>query len=221
MRRPIRKKITLNCSHCKKKFLKYPSQVKLNKDTVFCGNPCVIDYRKIHWKGKIDSKCRTCGKEFKFNRAELKKSKGAGSFCSRGCQANDHEILICKICKKEFKANLSDIKRNNRRYCSRKCYSKRTDPIENFFKNISKEIHPKGCWQWKGRKDRDGYGLMWIRDVIKTHRFSYEYHKGPIPKEMIICHKCDNPSCVNPSHLYAGTLQDNAKDRIDKTRHNI
>lgn len=212
--------IELNCSHCNKIFHKYPSQVKQNKETVFCGNQCVIDYRKIHWKGKIDSICINCSTQFKFNRAELKKSKGAGSYCSRKCQASGHEILKCSTCKKEFKAYKSNIKRGNGKYCSKQCNNERTNPKEFFFKNISyKNIND--CWIWQGRKDKDGYGIMWNKKATKAHRYSYEIHFGQIPNNLIICHKCDNPGCVNPKHIYAGTHSDNAKDKIDKIRHKI
>lgn len=56
------------------------------------------------------------------------------------------------------------------------------------------------------------------RKNLKAHRFSYEYHVGKIPSGMLVCHTCDNPSCVNPKHLFIGTWKDNVQDMIKKGR---
>ena len=83
-----------------------------------------------------------------------------------------------------------------------------------------------GCWEWQGSK-RNGYGRITIgsrkdgtRRVAMAHRVSYELFKGEIPDGMEICHKCDNPCCINPNHLFAGTRQDNIDDREQKGRNN-
>lgn len=54
--------------------------------------------------------------------------------------------------------------------------------------------------------------------MYKAHRFSYETFVGPLDKTQLVCHRCDNPSCVNPSHLFVGTYKDNAHDKIEKGR---
>jgi hypothetical protein len=229
MRRPIKKLITLKCSHCSKEFQKYPSQVKTNKDTVFCGNQCVIDYRKIHWKGKIDRKCIQCGAEFKIPKSGLKRCKGAGSYCSKKCQSSRSFILNCIICNKEFKAYKCDIDRGNKKFCSRSCAGKESyknkscfqwkTPEERFFSYILKGNDSNSCWTWTGLKNKAGYGRLRMEYSDKTaHRYSWELHNGKIPKGKIICHKCDNPTCVNPNHLYAGTHKDNAQDRENRNR---
>lgn len=81
-----------------------------------------------------------------------------------------------------------------------------------------------GCWEWTGSK-RNGYGRMMIgsrtdgtRKSVSTHRISYELTHGEIPIGMEVCHKCDNPCCVNPNHLFLGTRQDNIDDRERKGR---
>jgi len=78
------------------------------------------------------------------------------------------------------------------------------------------------CWNWKGYRKKDGYGLFQSSGFAAlTHRFSYELEVGPIPDGLIICHKCDNPSCVNPNHLYAGTSSDNNHDMCRINVHNM
>jgi len=168
--------------------------------------------------GKIETICKTCRKKFKFNRSELNKTKGAGSFCSKECQASGHVFIPCKKCGKKFKAYKSDLKRSNKRFCSISCFNSRKNPIEIFFKNISKDNHPDGCWIWEGRKDKDGYGILWNKKAIKAHRYSMELHGNKVPHDMLACHHCDNPPCVNPEHLFIGTNLDNVQDSIKKGR---
>ncbi len=76
------------------------------------------------------------------------------------------------------------------------------------------------CWEWTGEKMRRGYGRLSFegKRQLASH-FSYEYfHKIKIPNGMCICHKCDNPGCVNPQHLFLGTQKDNIQDAVKKNR---
>lgn len=76
-----------------------------------------------------------------------------------------------------------------------------------------------GCWIWIGRYMWKGYGVLsFDGGTVRAHRFSWEISKGPIPKNMFICHKCDVRCCVNPNHLFLGTAKDNALDRDAKGR---
>ncbi len=89
--------------------------------------------------------------------------------------------------------------------------------IERFWTKVEKY---DGCWQWKASKNRDGYGKFSINrnDWVLAHRFSWELHYGPIPEGLKVLHKCDNPECTNPDHLFIGTNLDNSRDCIQKGR---
>jgi len=77
------------------------------------------------------------------------------------------------------------------------------------------------CWGWNGALT-DGYGQLRFKlngRMLRAHRVSYEIHFGKIPAGMFVCHKCDNPICSNPTHLFLGTNLDNLNDCIKKGRH--
>lgn len=78
----------------------------------------------------------------------------------------------------------------------------------------------ESCWKWKGYKNRQGYGRMGIAasQCVNAHRVSWVIHNGSIPDGLFVCHKCDNPECTNPMHLFLGTRQDNINDMMIKKR---
>jgi hypothetical protein len=82
------------------------------------------------------------------------------------------------------------------------------------------EIDPDtGCWIWKASFTAKGYGRIEVESqVVGAHRVSWELFKGPIPDELCVLHRCDNPPCVNPEHLFLGTVADNNKDMTEKGR---
>lgn len=76
------------------------------------------------------------------------------------------------------------------------------------------------CWEWSAGVDNFGYGRLNTRGVVDlAHRLSWELAHGPIPDGMCVLHRCDNPPCVNPRHLFLGTRDDNVQDMIAKGRH--
>jgi hypothetical protein len=91
--------------------------------------------------------------------------------------------------------------------------------LKRFWDKVRVSDEPDSCWNWKGCKDRDGYGKVRINKLyFRSHRLSYLIHNGDLPEQLEVMHSCDNPSCVNPSHLSVGTPKDNATDRINRGR---
>lgn len=91
------------------------------------------------------------------------------------------------------------------------------DLMNKLMSNTIKQ--PTGCWEWQKSKNKNGYGQIRLgKTMVRTHRLSYQLFKGPIPVKMHVCHSCDNPSCINPDHLWVGTQKDNMKDMVNKGR---
>lgn len=87
---------------------------------------------------------------------------------------------------------------------------------ELFWRHVNKS---DGCWRWTGAHMRNGYGHMGSRGkTYSAHRLSYELNIAPIPKGLLVLHRCDVRDCVNPSHLFVGTHVDNCRDMHQKGR---
>ncbi len=97
---------------------------------------------------------------------------------------------------------------------------KRFDKETYLSKVIKNSIEKNGCWEFQGYLN-SGYGRRRFNgEKMLVHRFVYQEIFGAIPEKMLICHKCDNPSCINPLHLFIGTNLDNVRDAVNKGRMN-
>lgn len=99
---------------------------------------------------------------------------------------------------------------------------------ERFWAKVDRNgpIHPvlqTACWLWTGARLVSGYGVFTSgprksHEFKRAHRVAYSLTYGFIPEGMEVCHRCDNPPCCNPSHLFAGSHQDNVDDMVSKGR---
>lgn len=117
-----------------------------------------------------------------------------------------------KVCKGLCDKHYTRLKRNGSTDLKIKHYSHRLN-------DNSISIPESGCIIWLGSVDSYGYGTISANGKAeRTHRLSFISNYGEIPKGMLVCHKCDIPSCINPNHLFLGTHQDNMADRDIKGR---
>lgn len=136
--------------------------------------------------------------------------------CIKGCEKPS---LALGLCSKHW--------RRNKLYGSPVAIKKHSGmfigktQLERFDMQVKK--HEIGCWEWVGGKDKDGYGSFMSEHLgqrfQRAHRWSYAYHNNTtIPDGMSVCHSCDNPSCVNPDHLWLGSTKENQQDKWSKGR---
>lgn len=95
-------------------------------------------------------------------------------------------------------------------------------PIEiRFWEKVNRR-GPNECWPWLACSQKEGYGVISYQGKTqRAHRIAFMLHHGPIPDGMFVCHACDNPSCVNPAHLWLGRNEENVQDMLDKGRNAV
>lgn len=155
-------------------------------------------------KGK--SVCECCEKEFEWTRYG---NRNAPRFCSHPCRLKNGGTGAIE----KPRLKISDMSEEEKMRRLKKSFEKHV-------------IRQEGCWGWKGPTARGGYAVMSCRRAMgsdRGHKASWMIHFGSIPARMHVCHKCDNPICTNPDHLWIGTHQQNNDDKISKGRqaHNI
>lgn len=132
---------------------------------------------------------------------------------------------VCPFCEAHFArpSRISDAQWEMRKFCSYRC-SKSLSAKEILARNFVRADGPLDtqCWLWTGRSNRAGYGRVAVKRHGKithwfAHRLAYVEFCGD-PGELLICHRCDVPACVNPDHLFAGTHLDNMRDMDSKGR---
>jgi hypothetical protein len=173
-----------------------------------------------------DSKvCRDCGRSLPLSCFYSRDGAPCGvrseckECCSKRKSARYHAtkvlrpqcpLVTCAHCGTQFTKAITNPPTNTR-YCSTSC---------RFWAKVDKSAGDNGCWVWTAGKANFGYGEFVVGggEKIRAHRWAYEETHGKIPNGLYACHRCDNPACCNPKHLFLGTPQDNVLDMVSKGR---
>src|SRR3990170_2373777 len=131
--------------------------------------------------------------------------------------------LTCPVCNKQKVVPKWRIKQG-KKYCSRECAAKRkTMPVKSIAIRFWNKVNKTDtCWFWTGARNNMGYGQITLGHRFEgkglAHRIAWELINGQLPNGAVLCHICDNPSCVRPDHMFLGTKADNSADMVSKGR---
>jgi hypothetical protein len=135
------------------------------------------------------------------------------------------KLVNCKTCNKEYEITQGHYYKNTKYrkgnfYCSRLCKDGTLE--KRFWEKVIKTDNIEDCWEWNGAsRSKFGYGsISFNGKLIDSHRLSWMIFNNnyDIISKDYVCHKCDNPKCVNPNHLFLGNAKINAQDAYDKGR---
>lgn len=129
--------------------------------------------------------------------------------------------VTCRGCGRTFLVIPARIRAGGGTFCNRACqreHSARNAPAR-FWSWVQKS-EPDKCWPWQGCTEPFGYGVFTFAsyDTRQAHRVAWELTNGPVPDGLCVLHRCDNPPCCNPAHLFLGTRRDNNTDMEAKGR---
>lgn len=157
------------------------------------------------------TQCKQCGVMFQA-------LNGGFRYCD-AC-GNSYGTRACRRCGQAFRT-----RERGRRFCSQLCGAQRGDIWLAFTQHVALQPDERGCFLWKGPlrgnfwQRNNMYGVVHYKSRrLGAHRFAWEQRHGPIPKGLIVRHKCDNPLCVHVEHLELGTACDNTRDILKRGR---